>query len=110
MANVRVPISLTDARRLFNFIYTGLRDPSEPDQSKAQVQRHLSITDLCKVIDQTDISGSRENLLKDQEKAVTGRQPQVPARHLEAVMRTENLKKQTATIESSEAQTYGNKD
>ena len=75
-----------------------MKEVREPDPATSRTYT-LSVADLCKVLDQTN---HRNYVEKETEK--------VPQKHLEAVMKMEDLKKQTATIESSEVKTYAGGD
>ena len=75
-----------------------MKEVREPDPATSRTYT-LSVADLCKVLDQTNHSNYVE---KETDK--------VPQKHLEAVMKMEDLKKQTATIESSEVKTYAGGD
>lgn len=94
---MRAPIARADAKRLFNFIYTGLTDPEEPIEGASR--RYLSISDLCKVIDHKKVASVREGRPR----------PDHGQKHnpQNAKIKADDVKKQQATIESSEALTYG---
>jgi len=97
LATMGAPVARIDMRRLFHFIYTGLKNANEPE--KGANKRNLSISNLCKIIDskvqavQTPKSAVRDNY-----------------RTTDAALKPDDLKKAKATIESSEAPTHGGRD
>ena len=135
LTNMQAPISRVEIRRLFHFIFTGMQDPTEPSSTTQQNNptsstRYLSIADLCKIIDQTTGGATssaamllaREELNHQDDSSAAlnftlpshhHRKPEngtatAANRHSDSVLRAEDLlKRQTATIESSEAKTFG---
>ena len=56
-------------RRLFHYIYTGLRDPAEP--GKGAHRRSMSISNLCKVIDDQNLGKASAQYVVTTEKTNT---------------------------------------
>ena len=84
-----------------------MKEVREPDPDTSRTY-NLSAADLCKVLDQRRSSDLPTPCLEDSLAMSKSRDDKVPQKHLEAAMRTEDLRKQNATIESSEAKTFTN--
>ena len=100
---MKAPIGRVDARKLFHFIYSGLKDSIEPPGS----QRFLAIADLCKILDM----GSKVNKKRERSHDAVPTKQQAAAKQSAPTVIEENpftLRNQNATIESSEAKTYMN--
>lgn len=96
-------------RRLFHYIYTGLQDSTEP--ARGANKRNLSISNLCKVIDQKQESAaSSTSVHVPIEKSKREQANAKQEAGADAALKADDLMKVQATIESSEVPTYGGQD